>query len=55
MGMLISFAMMAGLNLLTWYRLVGWLLIGMVIYFTYSRNHSKVQAMQGQAAPVAGD
>jgi APA family basic amino acid/polyamine antiporter len=55
MGMLISFAMMAGLNLLTWYRLVGWLLIGMVIYFTYSRNHSKVQAMQAQTAPVAGD
>ena len=55
MGMLISFAMMAGLNLLTWYRLIGWLIIGMVIYFTYSRKHSKVQAMQGQPAPVAGD
>jgi APA family basic amino acid/polyamine antiporter len=55
MGMLVSAAMMAGLNLLTWLRLIGWLIIGMIIYFTYSRKHSKVQAMQAQPEPVAGD
>jgi basic amino acid/polyamine antiporter, APA family len=27
----------------TWIRLVIWLIIGMVIYFTYGRHHSKVQ------------
>lgn len=27
----------------TWYRLVIWLVIGMVIYFTYGRTHSRVQ------------
>jgi len=55
MGMLVSLALMLGLNALTWYRMIGWLIIGMVIYFTYSRKHSKVQAMQGGPAPVAGD
>jgi APA family basic amino acid/polyamine antiporter len=43
MGILISALMMVSLPLDTWIRLVVWLIIGMVIYFTYSRRHSKVQ------------
>src|SRR5690349_10431204 len=43
MGILISAALMLGLNGVTWIRLVGWLIIGMVIYFTYSVKHSKVR------------
>ena len=43
MGILISFGLMAALNGITWVRLVVWLVIGMVIYFTYSVNHSKVR------------
>ncbi len=35
--------MMASLPLITWIRLVVWLVVGMVIYFTYSRSHSRVQ------------
>ena len=34
---------MAGLNAITWIRLIVWLIIGMVIYFTYSVKHSKVR------------
>jgi basic amino acid/polyamine antiporter, APA family len=42
LGMLVCFAMMASLNLHTWYRLIGWLAIGLVVYFVYSRKHSKL-------------
>jgi len=34
---------MIGLNGKTWIRLVVWLIIGMLIYFTYGIKHSKVQ------------
>lgn len=47
MGILISLLMMAGLPGDTWIRLIVWLLIGFVIYFGYSRYHSRVQ--QGAA------
>jgi APA family basic amino acid/polyamine antiporter len=43
LGILISLAMMLGLPLDTWIRLVVWLFVGLVIYFLYSRKHSKVQ------------
>ena len=43
MGILVSFALMASLPLSTWIRLVAWLILGMIIYFTYGRHHSKVQ------------
>jgi APA family basic amino acid/polyamine antiporter len=48
MGIVISLAMMLGLNGKTWIRLVVWLIIGMVIYFTYGRHHSRVQQMAGK-------
>src|SRR5262250_1628270 len=35
MGILVSFGLMLGLNGITWVRLVVWLVIGMIIYFTY--------------------
>jgi len=43
LGAIISLYMMVSLPLDTWIRLVVWLAIGMVIYFAYSRHHSKVQ------------
>ena len=52
MGIIVSFAMMAALPLDTWIRLIVWLIIGLVIYYTYGRHHSKVQ--QGAANVVAG-
>jgi basic amino acid/polyamine antiporter, APA family len=42
LGMGISFLLMASLPLNTWLRLVVWLIIGMVIYFTYGRKHSRL-------------
>jgi APA family basic amino acid/polyamine antiporter len=33
---------MYSLSLDTWMRLIIWLVIGMVIYFGYSRRHSRV-------------
>jgi APA family basic amino acid/polyamine antiporter len=47
LGILASFWMMRSLPMDTWLRLIIWLAIGMVIYFTYGIKHSKVQ--QGPA------
>jgi APA family basic amino acid/polyamine antiporter len=35
-------------------RLVVWLLIGLIIYFSYGRKHSKVQALNAAAAEPKG-
>src|SRR2546423_3114444 len=40
LGILICGAMIYGLGWTNWLRLGVWLLIGLVIYFTYSRSHS---------------
>jgi APA family basic amino acid/polyamine antiporter len=36
---------MSRLAFITWAVMIGWLLIGLVIYFTYSMKHSKVQRL----------
>jgi APA family basic amino acid/polyamine antiporter len=35
--------MMLGLPLETWLRLFIWLAVGLVIYFSYGKSHSRVQ------------
>jgi APA family basic amino acid/polyamine antiporter len=42
---LISLALMAALPAATWERLVIWMAIGLLIYFTYGRSHSKLAQM----------
>lgn len=49
LGIFWNFAMMYSLGPDNWTRLVVWLVIGQVIFFTYSRRHSKLRA--GQALP----
>jgi basic amino acid/polyamine antiporter, APA family len=43
LGIIVSLGLMASLNGVTWIRLVVWLIIGLVIYFTYSVKNSKVR------------
>lgn len=53
-GMLVSAALMAFLHNLTWYVFLIWLAIGLVVYYTYGRHHSRVQlALQKAAGAVA--
>jgi APA family basic amino acid/polyamine antiporter len=44
-GVIICGAMIYGLGWTNWLRLLVWLLIGLVFYFSYGRKHSKVQAL----------
>jgi APA family basic amino acid/polyamine antiporter len=44
MGILFNGYMMYKLGWINWARLIIWLVIGMVIYFAYSRKNSRVQA-----------
>ena len=44
-GVIICGAMIYGLGWTNWMRLLVWLVIGLVIYFTYGRKHSHVQAL----------
>jgi basic amino acid/polyamine antiporter, APA family len=45
LGIAVSSLMMLSLPLDTWLRLIIWLVIGMVVYFGYSRRHSVVQKL----------
>jgi basic amino acid/polyamine antiporter, APA family len=51
LGIVISLAMMLGLPGETWLRLVIWLVIGLAIYFSYGKKHSKVQRGVVAATP----
>src|ERR1700719_146022 len=44
MGILFNGYMMYKLGWINWARLIIWLVIGLVIYFTYSRYHSRVRS-----------
>ena len=55
MGILVSGYMMVNLAGATWIRLVVWLVIGLIIYFTYSRHRSKVQQGHPEAVLQSTD
>jgi basic amino acid/polyamine antiporter, APA family len=49
LGILICGYMMYSLPGATWERLIIWMVIGLVVYFTYSRSHSKLARAEGSA------
>ncbi len=42
LGVIINLALMAGLGLITWVAFLIWMAIGLVVYFSYSRNTSEL-------------
>jgi basic amino acid/polyamine antiporter, APA family len=53
LGILSCFGLMAGLPKDTWLRLIVWLILGLIVYFSYSRSHSLIG--RGGTAHSAGD
>ena len=53
LGILSNGYMMYKLGWINWARLIIWLFIGLVVYFTYSRHHSRVQALSAAESPKA--
>lgn len=47
LGIIVCAAMIFGLGWTNWLRLIGWLAIGFVIYFGYSRKNSKLRNNNG--------
>jgi APA family basic amino acid/polyamine antiporter len=43
LGIVVNLSMMLFLPLSTWYRLVGWLVLGLVIYFAYGMRNSALR------------
>ena len=53
LGVISNGYMMAKLGMWNWIRLIVWLAIGLVVYFTYSVKHSRVQALAADNPPKA--
>ena len=49
LGVLFNGYMMYRLGWINWARLIIWLAIGLVVYFTYGQKHSRVQAMNAKS------
>src|SRR5208282_4330884 len=53
LGVISNGYMMIKLGWVNWARLIIWLIIGLVVYFTYSVKHSRVQALAAGKQPEA--
>jgi APA family basic amino acid/polyamine antiporter len=51
LSVVFCFLLMAGLPIITWFRFVIWLVIGLVIYFFYSRHRSEFAKTSSAACP----
>jgi len=54
LGVIANGFMMYKLGWVNWARLFVWLIIGLFVYFLYSRKHSRVQAMQQSSTQRTG-
>jgi APA family basic amino acid/polyamine antiporter len=52
MGILFNGYMMYELGWVNWARLIIWLAIGLVVYFVYSRHHSRLQLSRRESVPT---
>jgi APA family basic amino acid/polyamine antiporter len=43
LGIIFNGYMMYKLGAMNWIRLFVWLFVGLIVYFTYSRHHSRLQ------------
>jgi APA family basic amino acid/polyamine antiporter len=48
-GILLCLMLMCSLPAENWWRLIIWLAIGMVVYFSYGRHHSVLRRTNGQS------
>jgi APA family basic amino acid/polyamine antiporter len=55
LGIIVNAAMMYGLGVDNWLRLFVWLVIGLAIYFSYSRHHSHLRLAAQELQPEQGD
>ena len=55
LGIFCCVGLMAGLPKDTWIRLIVWLIIGLVIYFSYGRFHSRLQQRIDTPSAAAAD
>jgi APA family basic amino acid/polyamine antiporter len=53
-GVIVCGAMIFGLGWTNWLRLIVWLMIGLVFYFSYGIRHSKVQALETAGTSTGG-
>jgi APA family basic amino acid/polyamine antiporter len=49
LGILCCLVLMFSLPVENWYRLAAWLVIGLVIYFSYGIRHSRITMQAGEA------
>jgi basic amino acid/polyamine antiporter, APA family len=54
LGILFNGYMMYKLGWINWARLIIWLAIGLVIYFTYGRTHSRIQTTKAAVPATSG-
>jgi APA family basic amino acid/polyamine antiporter len=47
LGVVVCLAMIYGLGWLNWLRLIVWMLLGVVVYFSYSKKHSSLGKSEG--------
>jgi APA family basic amino acid/polyamine antiporter len=53
LGVLSCLMLMFSLPVENWYRLIGWMLIGFVLYFSYGHTHSELRKRRAHASPSA--